>query len=34
MFWFILAFLTALFASLKDVFSKKNLKDIDEYVVS
>ena len=34
MFWFPLAFLTALFASLKDVFSKKNLKDIDEYVVS
>lgn len=34
MVWFIFAFLTAFFESLKDVFSKKSLKNIDEYVVS
>ena len=34
MVWFILAFLTAFFESMKDVFSKKSLKDIDEYVVA
>lgn len=34
MIWFIFAFFTALFESLKDVFSKKGLKNIDEYVVS
>jgi uncharacterized membrane protein len=34
MVWFIFAFLTALSASLKDVFSKKSLKNLDEYVVS
>lgn len=34
MFWFIFAFLTAFFKSTKDVFSKKGLKDIDEYIVA
>ncbi len=34
MHWFIFSFLTALFESLKDVFSKKSLKNIDEYIVS
>src|SRR3990167_6087725 len=34
MLWFIFSFLTAFFESLKDVFSKKSLKNIDEYVVS
>ena len=34
MIWFIFAILTAFFESLKDVFSKKNLKNIDEYIVS
>jgi len=34
MVWFIFAFLTALFEATKDVFSKKSLKDIDEYVVA
>ncbi len=34
MVWLIFAFLTAFFESLKDVFSKKGLRDIDEYVVS
>ncbi len=34
MVWFIFAFLTAFFESLKDVFSKKGLKNIDEYIVS
>ncbi len=34
MVWFIFALLTAFFQSLKDVFSKKSLKNIDEYVVS
>ncbi len=32
--WFIFAILTAFFESTKDVFSKKGLKHIDEYVVS
>ena len=34
MVWFVYAFLTALFESAKDVFSKKSLKQMDEYVVS
>ena len=34
MLWFLFALLTAFFESLKDVFSKKNLKDVDEYLVS
>jgi len=34
MIWLIFAVLTALFESLKGVFSKKSLKGIDEYVVS
>jgi len=32
--WFLFAFLTAFFESLKDVFSKKSLKKADEYIVS
>lgn len=34
MVWFIFALFTAFFESMKDVFSKKSLKNIDEYVVS
>jgi len=34
MIWFVYAILTAFFESMKDVFSKKNLKYIDEYIVS
>ena len=34
MLWILFSFFTALFESLKDVFSKKSLKNIDEYVVS
>ncbi|UCD03733.1 MAG: EamA family transporter [Candidatus Woesearchaeota archaeon] len=34
MVWFIFALLTALFASLKDLFSKKGLDKIDEYVLA
>lgn len=34
MLWFIFSFFTALFESLKDVFSKKSLKNVDEYIVS
>jgi len=34
MVWFIFAFLTAFFESMKDVFSKKGLKNIDEYIIS
>ncbi|MBN2458903.1 EamA family transporter [Candidatus Woesearchaeota archaeon] len=34
MVWFVYAFLTAIFESAKDVFSKKSLKEMDEYVVS
>lgn len=34
MVWFIFAFLTALFTSLKDVFSKKGVKETDEYVIA
>lgn len=34
MLWFIFSFLTAIFQSLKDVVGKKNLVDLDEYVVS
>ena len=34
MIWFIYAFLTAFFESIKDVLSKRTLKDIDEYVVA
>jgi uncharacterized membrane protein len=34
MLWPIFAFLTAFFESLNDVFSKKNLKNIDEYTVA
>jgi uncharacterized membrane protein len=33
MVWFLLALMTALFESLKDVFSKKSLKKTDEYIV-
>jgi len=32
--WIILSFLTVFFESIKDVFSKKTLKDIDEYIVA
>ncbi len=32
--WFVFAFLTAFSESMKDVFSKKSLKNIDEYIVS
>lgn len=32
--WFIFAVLTAFFESLKDVFSKKSLGEVDEYVAS
>jgi hypothetical protein len=32
--WFIFSILTALFESMKDVFSKKSLKNIDDYIVS
>jgi uncharacterized membrane protein len=34
MVWLILALLTAFFESMKDVFSKKSLKNIDEYAVA
>lgn len=34
MLWIVFSFFTALFESLKDVFSKNGLKNIDEYVVS
>lgn len=34
MLWIVFAFLTAFLQSLKDVFSKKSLKNIDEYIVS
>jgi len=34
MLWLLFAALTALFESMKEVFSKHNLKNIDEYVVS
>jgi len=34
MIWFIYAFLTAIFRSLKDVISKKSLNNIDEYLMS
>lgn len=34
MLWFIFSFLTAFFESLKDVFSKKGLLSINEYVLS
>lgn len=34
MLWIVFSFFTALFESLKDVFSKKGLKNIDEYIVS
>ena len=34
MVWFVFAFSTALFESLKDVFSKKGLKNFDEYIIS
>ena len=32
--WFVFSLLTALFESLKDVFSKISLREVDEYVVS
>ncbi len=32
--WLVFAFLTAFSESMKDVFSKKSLKNIDEYIVS
>ncbi|MCI0698202.1 DMT family transporter [candidate division KSB1 bacterium] len=32
--WFVLSLLTALCESLKDVFSKRGLEDIDEYVIA
>lgn len=34
MIWFVFAFCTALFRSFTDVFSKKGLQKVDEYVVS
>ncbi|MFO8078264.1 MAG: EamA family transporter, partial [Thermoplasmatota archaeon] len=34
MIWIVFAFLTAFFESIKDVLSKKSLKEIDEYVVA
>ncbi len=34
MLWLLFAILSALFESLKDLFSKKSLKDTDEYVVA
>lgn len=34
MIWIIFAFLTAFFESIKDVLSKKSLKEIDEYMVA
>ncbi len=34
MVWFLFSFLTAFFESLKDVFSKKSLKNIDEYIIA
>lgn len=34
MLWIVFSFFTALFESLKDVFSKKGLKNIDEYIIS
>jgi uncharacterized membrane protein len=34
MIWFVYSFLAAFFESMKDVFSKKSLKNIDEYIVS
>ncbi len=34
MIWVVFAFLTAFFESIKDVLSKKSLKEIDEYVVA
>lgn len=34
MVWFAFAFLSAFFQSLKDVFSKRSLKAVDEYVVT
>jgi len=34
MLWYLFAFLTALFESAKDVFSKKSLKETDEYVAA
>ena len=34
MVWFIFAFLSAFFESMKDIFCKKTLKSIDEYIVS
>lgn len=33
MIWFMFAILTAMFDSMKDVFSKNSLKNIDEYIV-
>ncbi len=34
MVWFVFAFLAALFQSISDVFNKKSLKNVDEYIVS
>lgn len=34
MIWILFAIITALFASIQNVFSKKNLKEMDEYVVA
>lgn len=34
MIWFVFAILTAFFESMKNLFSKKSLKDIDEYVAA
>ena len=34
MVWFIFAILTAFFESMKDIFSKKGIKHIDEYIIS
>ena len=34
MIWILYSFLTAFFTSLKNVFSKKSLKNIDEYIAA
>src|SRR5579885_438453 len=34
MIWFLYSVLTAFFESIKDIFSKGNLKNVDEYMVS
>ena len=34
MYWILFSFITAISESLKDVFSKKSLRKIDEYIVA